>query len=146
MERTFVVTRRVESKGNAPKHPELRVEILPGPEDRLPAPPAPDGPELILASQFTAAVGPASFPYKGGGFNITFHVPFHDKMKAIPLVDLKGMELVIKVYRPPLYHEVDVRGNYEGDAEMIKLELHPSLAKDPFSFLYDDADAVEVDE
>ena len=133
-----MVTRRVTSKGNAPKTPELRAEILPGPQDRLPAPPAPDGPELILAAQFQAAVGPASFPYKGGGFNITFHVPFDDKMKAIPLVDLKGMSLVLKVYRPPMYHEVDMVGNYVGEAEMIKLELHPSLAKDPFSFVYED--------
>lgn len=78
---------------------------------------------LVMESHFDAALVGATFPYRGGGINLTFHVPEVNKWDAAHLVDVRGMALHIVVFRPPLYDEMDDYGdNYTGEHPLVQRE------------------------
>lgn len=68
----------------------------------------------IQHAVFQAFVKEAYFPPRGG-MTITLGIPEDQKYLAIPTTDLRGMQIRIEVWRPPLYDEII--DNLDADGE-----------------------------
>lgn len=78
---------------------------------------------LVMEAHFDASLIGVSFPYKGGGINLAFHIPEESKWLAAHLVDRKGLALHLVIFRPPLYDEMSEYGDeYIGDGILVQRE------------------------